>query len=555
MMSLKHILSGMNKPVASMEADEPELKDDAVEVEETTEAEETETEGEEAGEGEEADEEETADEVEVPAEEVAEDVEASDDTAEGELEADDTTEVVEETDESEVGTDEVEPEDADGTIPVYESIPSDPESAEIIEMNSSMEAYEESLDDSDELEYRIEKMNELHDKTNESIDAGGLNKDGCAILKIALHLVTDKATTEVITPSVESFGGTYQRRASTEASAKGIAELIKSAAKSAYKFLMDLFKRSKDALQGVFSARKDIENKINRIVKKADGFKGKVNKLKLSSSEAAALAVDGKVAGGTELMNQYIAFVNEAKGYVTDSAPFDFAKKVGAIKVNTASDAEFHKSYEEAVKLLATFPVNSSISESVGNEYKEQVEAGLTVTKSKPLFENTHYVAAKLTDPSKGSKSAGMQFIRPKKEEMKDGAEIDGIPADVVSKFSTVSVSIFAIMDVAETNAKKTDAAIKEIGAVLKSLEQAAAKSEGLSKDAQTELKELTAAIRKVLISVTVQYVSTSRMVVNVTNKLLSVANKSLAGKAEEKADTGNALPKPKSGESNVVPA
>lgn len=532
----------MSKPVSSLEADEPELKDDdVVEGAEGEDEGTDEGENEDAGsddgesEGDDAEEDET-EEVDVDTADDAEDDVADD--AEDDVADDD--EVV-----AEPSEDDVEEED-EGTVPVYESIPTDPESAEIMEMNESMEAYEQAVNDSDELEYRIDIMDELHEKTVASADAGGLDKPGAAILKIAVTLLTDQKTTEVITPSLESFGGTHQRTVSTEAAGKGIGELIKSAAKSAYKFLMDLFKRAVNSLKGIFDTRKDIENKINSVVKKASSHKGKINKLKLSSSETTALTVDGKVAGGTELMNTYIAFINESKGYVTDMAPFEFVKRLGSLKVNTASDAEFTKSYEEAAKLLAEFPVNSLIGTNAGTDNKELTDAGLTVTKSKPMFENTHYLAAKLTDPGKGSKAAGKQFIRPIKEEVKDNAEIDGIPADVIAKFSTVSVSIFAIMDVAETNAKKIDAAIKDVSKVLKSLENAASKSEGLSSEKQVELKELTSAIRKVLISVTVQYTTTSRMVVNVTNKLLGVSKKSLAGKEEKQVDTGNALPAPK---------
>jgi len=551
-MSLSMILSGIKKPVASMEAEDANAEDVAEQVESTEEVgEEEAAEGEDAGEEEAGEGEEEGDDA---GEEAGEE-EATDDAGEEEEEADESTGEEEEEageEESTVGTADVEEGDLDETVPVYESIPVDSDSAEIIEMNSSMESYELALDDSDDLESRIDTLDQLHTGASNSLDNGGLNQDAAVVLKIAITAITDKASTDTLTPSVESFGGTFQRRASTEASIKGMGEMIKSAARSAGKFIMDLLRRAKEALVGMFNNRKGMEMKTERVMEDAKGFKGKESAVKLTSSDAKILTNGGKILGGAELMNQYIGFLKLATKLVDDVAPFQFVKEITGAKIDTSSDEAFKKSYDALTSILSKFPVNAAFDKVVTTEYKELLDAGLTVKSTAPLFDATDLIIAHVAGEATGAAQAGKQFVRAKKGDSLDAVEIKGFSADAVLKLAETSPLAYAILDNAKAKADTIDAMIKDVGAMIKRLESAADKTDTLGKSAQGELKELATALRKVLVSMTVQIITVAKITTSTTNVILKVCNTSLKGTsakddaADEASKSGKALPKPK---------
>lgn len=510
-------------------------------------------EGEETGE-EESGEEESGDESgEESGEEEADEEAEGEEAGEAEVETDGEAEgEAEGEEESVVGTDNVEEGDLDETVPVYESVPVDSDSAEIIEMNSSMESYEVAIDDSDDIESRIDALDQLHTGAVNSLDNGGINQDGAVILKIAISTITDKDSASALTPSVESFGGTFQRRASTEASIKGMGEMIKSAARSAGKFIMDLLRRAKEALVGMFNNRKGMEMKTERVMADAKGFKGKEKAVKLTSSDAKILTNGGKILGGAELMNQYIGFLKLATKLVDDVAPFQFVKEITAAKIETGSDEAFKKSYDDLVAIMAKFPVNAAFDKVVTTEYKELLDAGLTVKSTAPLFDATDLIIAHVSGEPAGAAQAGKQFVRAKKGDSQDAVEIKGFSADVVLKLAETSPLAYNILDKAKAKADTIDAMIKDVGAMVKRLESAADKTDTLSKSAQGELKELATALRKILVSMTVQIITVAKITTSTTNVILKVCNTSLKGTsakedaADEAGKAGKTLPKPK---------
>lgn len=533
-MSLNQLLAGI-KPKTSFEDD-----NEQVDAPEETGAEETGT-----------DTEETGDEGESEGDD-ADAGEGEDDTS-GEDETDESDDVVEsdETDaddagedegESEVGTGEIEPEDADATVPVYESIPTDDETKEIVEMNSSMEAFETELDESDDIEERIVNLNRIQEVTNDSLDNGGLNQDGARLLKITLELIANPQTTSVTTPSVESFGGTHQRRVSTEASGKGIGEIIKSAVVAAGKFLMDLFRRGKAAFLSIFDSKKAIDTKVAKIEKMAGEFKGSPKDVSLSPNEAKVLSVDGKVESGEALVNQYSSFVEQAKKLTSDKEPFNYIKSVTSLKIDTSSDEAFKKSYDSAVKLLNHFPVNSEFGKDVSSEHKEYSDKGFVVKSTGDMFGASELIACSLRGESNGAKEAGMQFIRKNSTKVAETKSIKGISAQGSLKVVAVAKEVNDIIDQAKSNGESLDGVMKDLQTFIKVLEESSSKADTLGSDSKKELKELIAALRKILTSMTVQHLSTSTNIVNATNVMLKVCNASMKDVSEDKTSEDKAV-------------
>lgn len=195
----------------------------------------------------------------------------------------------------------------------------------------------------EEAEGDVEALQDVQEIMEESVDEGtGMSEQTAEMAEVAVESICTRLgfpRGQKTLPSMESFGASGSRLASTKIALEGVGDRIKRAIAAIINYVKTLWEKIKGFFAGLFRSRAGLEKHLDALIKRAEGVDkaAKPKEAQLKIGAAKALSIGGKADKSTakEILgesNELTMAAGEIASTIVSEVPKIEANSIEAVK-------------------------------------------------------------------------------------------------------------------------------------------------------------------------------------------------------------------------------